>query len=102
MNARYKPYDHEQLYYIQINPEEIRMQNPIVAVIDDYINAHVEIEWYREKRHNHDTGAPAYDPRILLKIVLLAYSRRINSSRTIMHACRENIVFRALSADSSL
>jgi len=62
MNARYKPYDHEQLYYIQINPEEIRMQNPIVAVIDDYINAHVEIEWYREKRHNHDTGAPAHDP----------------------------------------
>src|SRR3990172_3912941 len=41
------------------------------------------------------SGAPAYDPKLLLKIVLLAYSRGIISSRTIMQACRGNIVFRA-------
>ena len=45
-------------------------------------------------------GAPAYDPAILLKIVLFAYSRGITSSREIERACRENVVFMALSADS--
>jgi len=49
---------------------------------------------------NDETGAPAYDPRILLKIVLLAYSRGILSSRKIAQACVDNMVFRALSADS--
>jgi len=49
---------------------------------------------------NDDTGAPAYDPAILLKIVLFAYSRGITSSREISRACRENVVFMALAADS--
>jgi len=49
---------------------------------------------------NDDTGAPAYDPAILLKIVLFAYSRGITSSRQIARACRENVVFIALAADS--
>lgn len=45
-------------------------------------------------------GAPAYDPAILLKIVLFAYSRGITSSRGIAQACRENVLFMAFSADS--
>lgn len=54
-----------------------------------------------ENRYNNDeTGAPAYDPRILLKIVLLGYSRGIISSRKIAQACVDNMVFRALSADT--
>jgi len=54
-----------------------------------------------ESRYQNDkTGAPAYDPRILLKIVLLAYSRGIIHSRKIARACVDNMVFRALSADT--
>ena len=50
--------------------------------------------------HNDATGAPAFDPGVLLKIVIYAYSRGITSSRRIEQACRENIIFMALSADS--
>ena len=50
--------------------------------------------------NNDDTGAPAYDPAILLKIVLYAYARGITSSREIEQSCRENVIFMALSADS--
>jgi len=46
---------------------------------------------------NDDEGRPAYDPRILLKVVLLAYTRGILGSRKIEQACRENITFMALS-----
>jgi glutaconyl-CoA decarboxylase len=44
--------------------------------------------------------APAYDPKILLKIILFAYSRGVVSSRKIERACRENVIFMALSTDS--
>lgn len=50
---------------------------------------------------NDDTGAPAYAPVMLLKVVLFAYARGIVSSREIERACRENIVFIALSGDSA-
>ena len=49
---------------------------------------------------NDKTGAPAYAPKILLKIVLFAYSRGIISSRKIARACHENMVFAALSANT--
>ena len=42
----------------------------------------------------------AYDPAMLLKVVLFAYSRGITSSRKIEKACWENVIFMALSADS--
>ena len=48
------------------------------------------------KQRNDETGRAAYDPKILLKVVFLAYSRGLFSSRKIEQACRENVVFIAL------
>lgn len=45
---------------------------------------------------NDETGCLAYDPKILLAVILFAYSRGIISSRKIEQACRENITFMAL------
>jgi transposase len=45
---------------------------------------------------NDETGSPAYDPKILLKVILLAYARGLISSRKIEQVCRENITFMAL------
>ena len=54
-----------------------------------------------ESRYNNDeTGCPAYDPAILLKIIFASYARGFTSSRSIERLCRENIIFMALSADS--
>jgi transposase len=50
-----------------------------------------------DKRFRNDvTGASAYDPRTLTKIVLLGYSRGLISSRKIERACVQNIVFMAI------
>ena len=50
---------------------------------------------------NDDTGAPAYPPAVLLKLILFAYSRGIVSSRAIERTCREHVTFIALSGDSA-
>lgn len=65
-------------------------------LIDDELDLSVFDRYYR----NDDNGRPAYDPAVLLKIVLLAYSRGVTSSRKIERLCRENVLFMALSADS--
>ena len=54
-----------------------------------------------DARYRHDTtGAPAYPPAMLLRIVRFAYARGIVSSRAIARACEEHITFIALSGDS--
>ncbi len=50
---------------------------------------------------NDATGAPAYPPATLLKLILFAYSRGIVSSRGIEDACRTHVTFIALSGDSA-
>ena len=60
----------------------------------------IDLSVFESKYHNDETGAPAYDPAVLLKIILFAYSRGLISSRRIAQACEENVVFIALSADT--
>jgi len=66
-------------------------------LLDHEIDCAALIARYR----NDETGAPAYDPAVMLKIILLAYSRGMNSSRAIERACRENVLFMAISGDSA-
>ena len=56
-----------------------------------------------DARFNNDaTGAMAYPPAMLLKVILFAYSQGIISSRNIERACREHITFIARKKGSSL
>ncbi|MEW6571033.1 MAG: transposase [Nitrospirota bacterium] len=64
------------------------------------IDNEIDLSLFDERYKNDETGAPAYDPAILLKIILYAYSRGITSSRKIAQCCRENIIFMSLSADT--
>ena len=64
------------------------------------IDSEFDLSSLEAKFHNDETGAPAYDPAVMLKIVLLAYSRGMVSSRIIERACGENVLFMAISGDA--
>ena len=64
------------------------------------IDTEFDLSALAAKFRNDETGAPGYDPAVMLKIVLLAYSRGMVSSRTIERACAENVLFMAISGDT--
>jgi len=64
------------------------------------IDHELDLAPFHARYRNDYEGAPAFDPAVLLKIVLLAYSRGIVSSRRIEAACRDNVVFIAASGDT--
>jgi transposase len=51
---------------------------------------------FDDRYKNDETGRWAYDPKVLLKVVLFGYSRGLISSRDLEKACRENVTFMAL------
>jgi transposase len=61
------------------------------------LETRMDLSCFDEKYSNDETGRSAYDPKVLLKIVLLAYSRGLVSSRKIERVCRENVTFMAVS-----
>ena len=65
------------------------------------IDHEIDLSGFDTRYRNDLSGATAYPPAMLLKIVLFAYSRGIVSSRAIERACREQVTFIALSGDSA-
>src|SRR4030065_378537 len=94
---RYKYYDYKQTVMIPIELEKQIIAGTLEYAIHKLVEERVKIEPFEKKLKNDETGRPAYDPKVMLKIILLAYSKGIISSRKIEQACKENIVFMALS-----
>jgi transposase len=61
----------------------------------------IDLAHFDARFRNDETGAPAYPPAMLLKVVLFAYSQGIVSSRGIERACREHVTFIALCGDTA-
>lgn len=60
----------------------------------------LDLSAFDARYRNDDNGAPAHDPAMLLRAVLLGYSQGLVSSRSIERACRDNLLFVAITGDS--
>ena len=98
--AKYKHYDYSQGKFIPISFDKQILPGTFEHTLHYLIDNEIDLSVFDLRYQNDETGAPAYDPAILLKIVLYAYSRGITSSRKIEQCCRENVIFMALSADT--
>jgi len=98
--ARYKEYDYEQGKFIPIHFDKQIIPGTFEHTLHYLISSEIDLSIFDLRYKNDETGAPAYDPAILLRIILYAYSRGITSSRKIARYCQENVVFMALSADT--
>ena len=76
------PVDHTARFVSEIVEDSL----DLTAVYGSYSNA---------------TGAPPFDPRLMLKLLLYGYSIGVTSSREIERRCATDVAFRWLSANST-
>ena len=96
---RYKPQDRNSLLLPVVLSEQI-VPGSFAFALDYLVDNELDLSALDAKFRNDETGASAYDPRVMLKIVLLAYSQGMISSRSIEQACARNVQFIAISGDS--
>ncbi len=96
--ARYK--------YIDTNPRFLPvdlarqlMPGTFEHALNHLLDHAIDLSAFDARFRNDATGATAYPPALLLKVVLFAYSRGLVSSRAIERACREHVTFIALCGD---
>ena len=97
--ARYRHYDPEQTKMIAVSYGRQLLPGTFEHALNYLIDNEIDLGRFAARFKNDDTGAPAYDPAVLLKVVLFAYSRGITSSRAMARACVENVTFIALACD---
>lgn len=98
--AKYKKYSYSQSLFIPVIFKEQIIPGTFEYALNHIIDNEIDLSIFDRRFKNDETGAPAYSPAILLKIILYAYSLGIIHSRKIAKCCETNITFMALSADT--
>lgn len=98
--AKYKRYSYQQALLIPVNFHHQILPGSFEYALNHIVDNELDLSIFESRYNNDKTGARAYDPTIMLKIVLYAYSRGITSSREIERLCDQNVIFIALSADT--
>ena len=93
---KYKPYDYSQRVMVPLSLEEQLVPGTLEFAIQTLVESRIDMSIFDHRYRNDEMGRWAYDPKILLKVVLFGYSRGLISSRQIERACRENVTFMAL------
>jgi len=96
---RYKPIERHSLM-LAVDLDEQIVPGSYAFALDYLVDHELDLAPLDAQFKNDEVGASAYDPRVMLKIVLLAYSQGLISSRVIEQACARNVQFIAISGDS--
>ncbi len=98
---RFKHADTTQTLLVAVRLVDQLIPGTFEQALHQIIENHIDLRELSKRWFKNDSrGAPAFNPACLLKIVLLGYSKGLFSSRRIAGACRNNILFMALSGDS--
>ena len=97
--ARYKHIDTSPRF-LAVDLQRQLLPGTIEHALNHLLDHEIDLSGFDARFCNDETGASAYPPAMLLKVVLFAYSQGVVSSRAIERACREHITFIALSGDT--
>jgi transposase len=97
---RFKPVD-QGLQFLAVDLSQQLHPGSFEYALQHLIDQEIDLSEIEARYANEVQGAWAYDPRMLLKVVLLAYSRGIISSRNMEAACCRDVVFMAISGNSA-
>ncbi len=94
--ARYKSYSNDKIRK-EIAFEEKILPGTLEYTINEMVEHEIDTSCFDRHYKNTLVGATAYNPKVLLKIVLYGYSRGLISSRRIAESCRNDLKCIALS-----
>ena len=90
----FKPYQQKQMMLLPPNLEELIPAGHLVRVVNEMIE---QVDKRILEEQYKGGGTSAYDPVMLLKVIIYAYSQRTFSSRRIAKELRENVNYMWLS-----
>ena len=86
---------------VSVNLKEQMISDAFEFNSNSVIDKHLNLTFFNDYYDTNKAGQLAYHPAVLLKIIFFAYFNGILSSRKIEKACKTNIIFRALSVEST-
>jgi transposase len=96
--ARYKPIATDPKF-LPVDLARQLLPGTFEHAVNFLIDHELDLSPFDARYRNDATGAPAYPPAVLLKVILAAYAHGVVGSRGIAALCREHVTFIALCGD---
>ena len=93
--AKFRTCDYNQMNILPVSIDNQISPYTLEFIIHN-ITEDLDLSYFNIRYNNDNIGRKAINPKVLLKIILLGYSRGLTSSRDLEKACRENAVFMAM------
>jgi transposase len=100
MSKVFRPYDPEQTYLMPASLHDWLPQGHLACFITDVVD-HLDLSDIFRRYENEERGYPPYHPKMMVKVLLYAYSVGVPSSRKIAKRLQEDIAFRVLAANNT-
>jgi transposase len=95
VDKTFRPFQPDQLLLVPPSLDEWLPQEHLARFIADLVDEHLDLSGfyagYKEGR-----GGPPFDPRLMVRVLLLGYTTGIRSSRKLEAACWDMVAFRWL------
>jgi len=93
----FKPYTMDQPSLLPASLEELIPEDHLVRVVNRVMD---ELDLEQVLNEYKGGGTSSYHPRMMLKVLVYAYTQKVNSSRQIAKGLRENVNFMWISGNN--
>jgi len=90
----YKEYNPNQIRLFGYKPEDVLSEDHLAYLVDEMVE-NLDLKKFYDLTPG--AGNPAYDPRLMLKVLFFGYATGVFSSRKLQQQCQENLAFIHLS-----
>lgn len=100
VNKRFRHYDQSQSFLLPPSLDDWLPEEHEARFISDVVESMLDLSVIFDS-YTEASGAPPYDPTMMLKLLLYAYSTGVTSSREMERRCHVDVAFRWLSANAA-
>jgi transposase len=94
----YKSPDRDQLILLPPSVKDWLPEDHLVWVVLELVSA-MDLSAFHARHPNDGVGRRAYDPEMMLALLLYGYCTGLRSSRKISQACRTDLAFKVICVD---
>ena len=95
VDKTFRPFQPDQILLVPPSLDEWLPQNHLARFIADLVDEHLDLSAFYAV-YQQGRGAPPFDPRLMVRVLLLGYTTGVRSSRKLEEACWNQVAFRWL------
>ncbi len=95
VDKTFRLFQPDQIFLVPPSVDDWLPQNHLARFIADLVDEHLDLSSFYAD-YTEGRGAPPFDPRLMVRVLLLGYTTGVRSSRKLEEACWDKVAFRWL------